>query len=95
MAKSVTILFQGDKFIVVDRDGNRQHETFKLLPDQNPKAIDCTNKSGGQPAPGIYSLDGDVFKWCSAGGSNKVRPTRFSSEAGAKQSLFVLRRTKG
>jgi len=88
------MLFQSDRFIVVDRDGNRQQETFKLLPDQNPKAIDCTSKRGGQPAPGIYSLDGDVFKWCSAGGSNKIRPTSFSSEPGSKQSLMVLRRAK-
>jgi uncharacterized protein (TIGR03067 family) len=93
-AKSVTILFKGDKFIVVDKEGNRQEETIKLMPDQNPKAIDCWSKGGGQAAPGIYSLEGDTFKWCAAGGSNKVRPTSFASERGSKQSLLVLRREK-
>ena len=94
IAKTVTILFQDDKFIVVDRDGNRQQERFKLMPDRNPKAIDYWSKGGSQPAPGIYSLEGDTFKWCSAGGSNKVRPTSFASTPGSKQSLMVLRREK-
>jgi uncharacterized protein (TIGR03067 family) len=94
IAKSVTVQFQGDKFIVIDIDGNRQEETIKLMTDQNPKAIDCASKGGGQPAPGIYSLEGDTFKWCTAGGSNKVRPTTFSSQPGSKQSLMVLRRAK-
>jgi uncharacterized protein (TIGR03067 family) len=94
IAKSVTIQFQGDKFIVIDIDGNRQQETIKLMTDQTPKAIDCTSKGGGQPAPGIYSLEGDTFKWCSAGGPNKIRPTTFSSQPGSKQSLMVLRRAK-
>jgi uncharacterized protein (TIGR03067 family) len=94
IAKTVTILFQGDKFIVVDRDGNRLTETIQLMPDQNPKAIDCTSQGQGRLSPGIYSLGGDVFKWCSAGGGNTIRPTRFSSEPGSKQSLMVLRRAK-
>jgi uncharacterized protein (TIGR03067 family) len=94
IAKSVTVLFQGDKFIVVDRDGNRQTETFQLMPDQIPKSIDCTSQTRGRLLPGIYSLEGDVFKWCSAGGSNTIRPTSFSSQPGSKQSMMVLRRAK-
>jgi uncharacterized protein (TIGR03067 family) len=93
IAKTVTILFQDDQFIVVDRDGNRQQERIQLLPDQNPKAIDCWSKGGGSRAnPGIYLLEGDTFKWCSAGGGNKVRPTSFESKPGSKQSLIVMRR---
>jgi uncharacterized protein (TIGR03067 family) len=94
IVRSITVLFQGEKFIVIDRDGNRQEERIKLMPEQNPKAIDCWSKGGGQAAPGIYSLEGDVFRWCSAGGSNKVRPTAFASAPGSKQSLMVLRREK-
>jgi uncharacterized protein (TIGR03067 family) len=92
IAKSVTVLFQGDKFIVVDRDGNRQTETIQLMPDQNPKSIDCTSQTQGRLLPGIYNLEGDVFKWCSAGAANTIRPTGFSSQPGSKQSLMVLRR---
>jgi uncharacterized protein (TIGR03067 family) len=95
IARSVTIIFQGDKFIVVDRDGKRQEETIKLAPDQNPKAIDCSSKSDGQPSPGIYLLEGDKLTWCGAGGDKKVRPTSFDSKPGSKISLMVLRREKG
>jgi uncharacterized protein (TIGR03067 family) len=93
IAKKVKIIFQDDKLIQVDIDGNRLSNTVKLMPGQNPKAIDCWSwDGGGQPSPGIYSLEGDVFKWCSAGGSNKVRPKLFGSTPGSKQSLMVLRR---
>jgi uncharacterized protein (TIGR03067 family) len=95
IAKKVKILFQDDKLVQVDIDGNRLSNTIKLMPGQNPKAIDCWSWDGrGQPSPGIYSLEGDTFKWCSAGGSNKVRPTSFASTPGSKQSLMVLRREK-
>jgi uncharacterized protein (TIGR03067 family) len=94
VAKSVTIIFRHDKFICVDRDGQPQEETIKLMPDQNPKAIDSWSKASAQAAPGIYSIEGDVFKWCSAAGGNKVRPSEFASKPGSKQSLMVLRRTK-
>jgi uncharacterized protein (TIGR03067 family) len=88
------VIFLGNKVIVVDKDNQRQEETIKLMPDQHPKAIDYWSKGGGQAAPGIYSLEGDTFTWCSAGGSNKVRPTSFSSEPGSKQSVVVFRREK-
>jgi uncharacterized protein (TIGR03067 family) len=94
-AKNITIIFQGDQMICLDKDGNRlPADTIKLMPEQNPKAIDWWNKGGGQAAPGIYVLAGDTFKWCSAGGSNQVRPTSFTSERGSKQKLLVLRRQK-
>ena len=32
IAKSVTIHFQGDKFIIVDRDGNRHYQTLQWIP---------------------------------------------------------------
>jgi uncharacterized protein (TIGR03067 family) len=94
IAKTVTILFEGDNFIVVDRDGNRLTERIHLMPDQNSKSIDSTSQTQGRRSPGIYSLEGDVFKWCSAGGNNPIRPTSFFSGPGSKRSLMVLRRVK-
>jgi uncharacterized protein (TIGR03067 family) len=94
IAKSVIIHFEGDKFFVVDKDGNRVEERIKLMGDQYPKAIDRTSQEDSQPAPGIYSLEGDTLQWCSAGGGNRTRPTTFSSRPGSKQSLMVLRRDK-
>jgi uncharacterized protein (TIGR03067 family) len=91
----VTILFQDDQFIIIDRDGNRMQDRIQLLPDKNPKAINCWSKDGeGKPNLGIYTLEGDTFTWCSAAASNKVRPTSFDSKPGSKHSLMVLRREK-
>ncbi len=95
VALRVTLIFDGDKLTWVDRDGiHYQEDTIKLLPDQSPKAIDNWSKGRGQAVPGIYSLEGDTFKWCSAGGDNKVRPTLFASKPGSRQSLMLLRRQK-
>jgi uncharacterized protein (TIGR03067 family) len=95
VALSTTLIFQGGKLTWVDKDGiHYQEDTIKLMPDQSPKAIDNWNKGRGQAAPGIYSLEGDTFRWCSCGGDNKVRPTSFASKPGSKQSLMLLRRQK-
>ena len=95
VALSVTLIFQGDKLTWVDKDGiHYQEDTIKLMPDQNPKAIDNWSKGRSHAAPGIYSWEGDTFKWCSAGGENRVRPTTFSSKPGSKHSLMLLRRQK-
>jgi uncharacterized protein (TIGR03067 family) len=92
--KSVTIVIQRDHFIWVDRDGNRRTDTIRLMPEQNPRAIDYWSKGENQASVGIYSLERDTFTWCSAGEDNKIRPTSFASERGSKQSLMVLRRKK-
>ena len=94
VAKRARYLFQGNKFIVVDIDGNRREETIRLMPDQTPKAIDCSSKGDGQTLPGIYELEGDTLRWCSPLGSPKVRPTSFTSQPGSRQYLMVLRREK-
>jgi uncharacterized protein (TIGR03067 family) len=99
VALSTTLIFQGSKLTWVDKDGiHYQEDTIKLMPDQSPRAIDNWSKGRGQAAPGIspgiYSLEGDTFRWCSAGGDNKVRPTSFASKPGSKQSLMLLRRQK-
>ncbi len=92
-AKSVTVVVRGDKLTWIDIDGiTYQEDRIKLMPDQQPAAIDNWSKGEGPARPGIYSLQGDMFTWCSAGGNNKIRPTTFASEAGSRVSLMVLRR---
>lgn len=93
-ARTVTILFQGDKCVTVDRDGNRLEETVRVRPEQAPKGIDRWGKDAGPPAPGIYALEGDTLRWCSAGGANPTRPNVFASEPGSRHSLLVLRRVR-
>jgi uncharacterized protein (TIGR03067 family) len=93
VALSITLIVRGDKLTWLDKDGVQyQEDTLKLMPDQSPRAIDNWNK--GKAVPGIYSWEGDAFRWCSAGGENRVRPTTFSSSRGSRQSLMVLRRQK-
>jgi uncharacterized protein (TIGR03067 family) len=94
VALSITLIVQGDKLTWLDKDGMQyQEDTIKLMPDQSPRAID--NWTKGRVAPGIYSWEGEDFRWCSAGGGNdKVRPTSFASEPGSRQSLMLLRRQK-
>ena len=95
VALSATLIFQGSKLTWVDNDGiHYQEDTIKLMPDQSPRAIDNWSKGHGQAAPGIYSLEGDTFRWCSAGADNKVRPTSFESKPSSKQNLMLLRRQK-
>jgi uncharacterized protein (TIGR03067 family) len=95
VVRSMTIVCQDDKLIFFDKDGIRHEEDrIKLMPEQNPKAIDFWGKSDDPPSPGIYSLEGDTFTWCSAGGNNKVRPTSFGSAPGSKVSLMVLHRER-
>jgi uncharacterized protein (TIGR03067 family) len=95
VALKTTLIFQGGKLTWVDKDGiHYQEDTIKLMADQSPRAIDNWNKGRGQAVPGIYSLEGDTFRWCSSGGDNKVRPTSFASKPGSKQSLMLLRRQK-
>ena len=80
-SRSVTFRIQGDKVTVLDRDGNRfQEETIKLLPEQNPKAIDCFRIDGNLTSLGIYSLEGETLQWCLVKRTNKVRPTSFVSD---------------
>jgi uncharacterized protein (TIGR03067 family) len=93
VALSVTLIFHGDKLTWVDTNGvHYQEDTIKLMPDRSPKAVDTWSKGRNRAAPGIYSLEGDTLKWCSAGGDNKVRPTVFASKPGSRQSLMLLRR---
>jgi uncharacterized protein (TIGR03067 family) len=93
-ARTVTILFQGNRCLTLDRDGKLyQEETIELLPDRHPRGIDRRGKDSGPAAPGIYSLEGDTLTWCSAG-VGRARPTSFSSEPGSRRILLVLRRQK-
>jgi uncharacterized protein (TIGR03067 family) len=95
VALSTTLLFQGNKLTWLDKDGiPYQEDTITLMPDRTPRAIDNWSKGRGHAAPGIYSFEGNTFRWCSAGGNNKVRPTSFASPPGARQSLMLLRRHK-
>ncbi len=68
--------------------------TFKIDPAKKPKEIDITHpavKDG--TVEGIYSLEGESLKMC-YGKKDKDRPAKFSTKAGDRGVLFVLKRAK-
>jgi uncharacterized protein (TIGR03067 family) len=74
---------------------------FKIDPSQKLKTIDITitgdineDKDKGKIQLGIYELDGDSLKVCVAEPGDKGRPKEFSTKAGTRHMLFVLKREK-
>jgi uncharacterized protein (TIGR03067 family) len=103
--KRMTVLIEGDKFILMLReDGNEM--TFKLLPDQEPKGIDLSQllpqvfKVGEKPPPpkyetirGIYALAGDTLRLC-YGQPREDRPKEFGAKPQANYVVLTLQRDK-
>jgi RNA polymerase sigma factor (sigma-70 family) len=61
-----------------------------------PRAFDLATSTGTME--GIYSVDGDKLRMCFVPGNNGTepkRPTRFATEPGSRQVLFVLKRAFG
>jgi uncharacterized protein (TIGR03067 family) len=62
----------------------------------NPKTIDLRVELDGKAVTvrGIYQLEGDSLKLCTAFSGSKDRPSAFTSAADSRQSLFVLKRER-
>lgn len=99
----IRVTFEGNKATLEYTDGNGKKHELKgeIQLDENAKphkAIDWSNFSGGDEqsanaSRGIYELDGDTFKICTAGPDNK-RPTDFKAGGEAQQQVVVLKRVK-
>lgn len=90
------MVFAGDKIrYTVDLPGFDFEFTYKLHPDQLPKAIDLQltaplDKQGiGLKTFGIYLLEDDTLKICH---SKTNRPTDFNAGEGLHNTLIVLKR---
>ncbi len=71
--------------------------TFKLDPSKKPKAIDMTITEGpntGQAIVGIYEVDKDALKWCTAIAGDTERPKEFGAPVGNNVALYTFRRNK-
>ncbi len=71
--------------------------TYRLRPDQQPKAIDLTLASGtnkGKTYFGIYRLEGDTYTICRPTEPGKERPTAFVTKPGSGLMLVVWKRQK-
>lgn len=89
------ITVKNDTIIAVQEGSKDLGEgTFTLRLMTDAKQIDAVrskNPGKGQTFLGIYSLDGDTFKWC-VSTPKKDRPTDFVTKAG--QFLLILKRGK-
>jgi uncharacterized protein (TIGR03067 family) len=74
----VAMAFTGDRVKVI-REGDEQEGSFRLVPTQNPKAIDLL--IGGLGTPGIYTLEGDRLTICFNLDEHGKRPKRFATDA--------------
>jgi uncharacterized protein (TIGR03067 family) len=86
------LTFVGDRFSSGTDEQNKG--TFAVDPTVMPKTIDIAVGEGGKfKILGIYELEGDTYKICSAN-PGKPRPTEFSAKAGTGRGLTVMSREK-
>jgi uncharacterized protein (TIGR03067 family) len=94
--KILTIIFDGDKYTLKQRDQTAQLGNQRLDPGKNPKTVDIiiTQGSGkGTTRIGIYELDGDTLKVC-LDPTGQKRPTEFAAGSGSGNLFVVLKRVK-
>jgi uncharacterized protein (TIGR03067 family) len=90
--------FEGDAFTVKKGDGVQVKGTFKIDTSKNPRTIDLTVTGGqvegdkGKVVRGIYQVDKEALRWCTAEPGDETRPKEFTTKEGSKQSLIVFKR---
>jgi RNA polymerase sigma factor (sigma-70 family) len=88
---------QGDK-IIQRINGQEDHLTFKLAPDQKPKEIDLTltdergRPKGDEVLKWAYELDGDTLRLCLPTPDETARPKEVASKPGSKTMLMEFKR---
>jgi uncharacterized protein (TIGR03067 family) len=95
-----------DVRLVLDAEGKFQFQnaskkvraagTVKIDPSARPRTMDFTYTEGelkGHTTPGIYELDGDTLRICTAA-QGKARPTEFASKPGSHLALVTYQREK-
>lgn len=93
--KGAKVTFAGDTF-TRQSGSDTSKGTYKLNPAAKPAEIDVTFTEGalkGKSLTGIYVLEGDTLKVCTAA-PGKKRPSAFASKAGSDDLLVTLTRDK-
>ena len=94
--QGMTVVFDGEKYVVKKGDETIQSATQKLDPSKSPKTLDATVTDGpnqGTVILGIYEIDGDTLKVC-FDPEGKTRPTEFKTEPGSQTTLVIHKRLK-
>jgi uncharacterized protein (TIGR03067 family) len=95
-----TLTFAGDTFTITRKDQVILKGTFTVDAAKKPKQIDLAvkesrgGKDDGKTAKGIYELDGDTLKWCTAGPGTDDRPGEFATAEGNDRLFVTLKRQK-
>ena len=96
-AKKITVVNEADGQWAIEVEGKVvARGTSEIDPTKKPKAVDLTVTEGddkGKTALGIYEIGEDTRKVC-LGQPGKERPAEFSSTAGGRLILAVLKRVK-
>lgn len=95
----LTYTFSPDGTWVIHRNGKQTspsiHRGYKVIPKGNPPGIELiTNTATGIPLTGIYKIEGDRLTICGTRAREGKPPTKFESEPGSLNTLYVLRRAR-
>jgi uncharacterized protein (TIGR03067 family) len=94
------LTFEGDTFTIQRKGAVIIKGTFKVDASKKPKEIDLDIKESpngqndGKTAKGIYELDGDQLKWCTAPPGKDERPAEFASPQGSQRLFVTFKREK-
>jgi uncharacterized protein (TIGR03067 family) len=93
---AITLTIKGDTVTGIQGDGQDLGEgTYTMRTVNGMKQMDTTrtrNPGRGQNYNGIYSLEGDTFKWCVSNPPGRGWPGELQSKTG--QFLMILQRQK-
>ena len=92
--KDSRLVFEGDRF--TSKGAETARGTYAVDPTGKPKTIDITiplDSGKNITMLGIYELEGDTYKICSAP-PGRPRPKEFSSPEGTGQGVTVMSREK-
>jgi uncharacterized protein (TIGR03067 family) len=93
-AQSLFRTVKGDQYTVLLFDKVIFKGTFKIDPSKKPKTIDSyADGMSDKPILGIYEVEGDTLKICSAP-PGKDRPKEFTSKKDSGHSLMIWEREK-
>ncbi|HEY2157551.1 MAG TPA: TIGR03067 domain-containing protein [Isosphaeraceae bacterium] len=91
--KDARMTCEGDRFTTKSEQPSKG--TFAVDPTVKPKTIDISVEANGQKFKilGIYELEGDTYKICSAA-PGQPRPTEFAAPKGRVRGIQVMSRVK-